>query len=355
VHSAPPPLNALRAFEASARHLSLTKAALELNVTPGALSHQIRGLEDHLGLKLFDRGVRSIALTAAGKALKPGLQAGFLHIRDALASLKMSGDTRVLVISTPPGVTSKWLAPRLYRFSIAYPEIDVRVSSSMNNANFTTDGVDAAIRNLPVDAAHDQALEVEKLLDQSLIPVCSPAFVEKHGPFTSPDMLRGVPLIHDDSFSSRAVMPNWADWFAAVGVKDADVSRGLRFNSADHALDATVEGAGVLLAHDVLAYDDLRTGRLIMPFDLTLPSGRCYCFVCAKKRRESANVQVFRAWLKEEAAALDWSKCATHAVGTRPAAGSSTMRRIVRTESLLHPPAGSTRPAAQVLLGSEGD
>ena len=163
---------------------------MELNVTPGALSHQIRGLEDHLGLKLFDRGVRSIALTAAGKALHPGLQAGFLHIRDALASLKTSGDTRVLVISTPPGFTSKWLAPRLYRFSIAYSEIDVRVSSSMNNANFVTDGVaDAAIRNLPVDAAHDEALEVEKLLHQFLMPVCSPAFVEKHGPFTSPDML----------------------------------------------------------------------------------------------------------------------------------------------------------------------
>jgi LysR family transcriptional regulator, glycine cleavage system transcriptional activator len=159
----------------------------------------------------------------------------------------------------------------------------VRVSSS-NNANFTTDGVDTAIRNLSVDAAHDQALEIEKLLDQSLIPVCSPAFVEKYGPFTSPDMLRGVPLIHDDSFSSRAVMPNWADWFAAAGVTDADVSRGLRFNSADHALDATVQGAGLLLAHDALAYDDLRTGRLVAPFDMTPPSGRCYCFVCAKKR-----------------------------------------------------------------------
>jgi LysR family glycine cleavage system transcriptional activator len=126
------------------------------------------------------------------------------------------------------------------RFSIACPEIDVRVSSSINNTNFTTDGVDAAIRNLGVDAAHDDALEVEKLLALSLMPVCSPALVEKHGPFTSPDMLRGVPLIHDDSFSSRAVMPNWADWFAAAGVRDADVSRGLRFNSADHALDATV-------------------------------------------------------------------------------------------------------------------
>jgi LysR family glycine cleavage system transcriptional activator len=308
VYTAPLPLNALRAFEAAARHLSLTKAALELNVTPGALSHQIRGLEVHLGLKLFDRGVRSIALTAAGKALHPGLQVGFMQIRDALANANTVGDTRVLVISTPPGFTSKWLAPRLYRFSIAYPEIDVRVSSSMNNANFTTDGVDAAIRNLPVDAAHDEALEVEKLLDQSLMPVCSPAFVEKYGPFTSPDTLRGAPLIHDDSFSSRAMMPNWADWFSAAGVSDADVSRGLRFNSADHALDATVQGAGVLLAHDALAYDDLRTGRLVAPFDLTLASGRCYCFVCAKKRRESANVRAFRAWLKEEAAALDLNK-----------------------------------------------
>jgi hypothetical protein len=108
--------------EAAARHLSLTKAALELNVTPGALSHQIRGLEDLLGLKLFDRGVRSIALTAAGKALQPGLQTGFLHIRDALASLSRLSDARVLVISTPPGFTSKWLAPRLYRFSIAHPK-----------------------------------------------------------------------------------------------------------------------------------------------------------------------------------------------------------------------------------------
>ncbi len=149
MHNAPPPLNALRAFEAAARHLSLTRAAVELNVTPGALSHQIRGLEDHLGLKLFDRGVRSMALTAAGKALHPGLQAGFLHIRDALAGLNRFSDTRVLVISTSPGFTSKWLAPRLYRFSLAHPDIDVRVSSSINNANFTTDGVDAAIRNLP--------------------------------------------------------------------------------------------------------------------------------------------------------------------------------------------------------------
>jgi LysR family glycine cleavage system transcriptional activator len=257
--------------------------------------------------------VRSIALTPAGRALQPGLQAGFLHIRDALASLNRLDDTRVLVISAPPGFTSKWLAPRLYRFSIAYPEIDVRVSSSINNANFTTEGVDAAVCNLPVDVAQDEALEVERLVDLSLGPVCSPALVEKLGSLTSPDMLKGVPLIHDDSLSGRAAMPTWADWFAAAGVRDADVSRGLRFNSTDHALDATVEGAGVLLTLDALAYDDLRTGRLIMPFALPLPSGRCYAFICPKKRRESANVQAFRAWLREEVAALDRSKRAPRA------------------------------------------
>jgi LysR family glycine cleavage system transcriptional activator len=317
MHTASPPLNALRAFEAAARHLSLTRAALELNVTPGALSHQIRGLEDHLGLKLFDRGVRSIALTAAGKVLYPGLQAGFLHLRDALASLSRLGDAHVLVASTPPGFTSKWLAPRLYRFSIVYPEIDLRVSSSLNNANFTTDGVDVAVRNLPMDATPDEAYEVEKLIDLSLGPVCSPALVEKHGTLT-PNMLKRVPLIHDESLSARAAIPTWGDWLAAAGVRDADVSRGLRFSSADHALDATVEGAGVLLAFDALAYDDLRTGRLVMPFDLTLPSGRCYAFICPKNRRESGNVRAFRAWLREEAATLDWSKIAPRGANSWP-------------------------------------
>src|SRR5271169_3070105 len=118
-----PPLNALRAFEAAARHLSLTKAAQELRVTAGALSHQIRGLEESLGLKLFERRVRSIALTPAGKQLYPGLQTGFMHIQEAIAGLSNSRDANILVVSTPPGFTSKWLAPRLHRFSSAYPEI----------------------------------------------------------------------------------------------------------------------------------------------------------------------------------------------------------------------------------------
>src|ERR1044072_1465043 len=145
MHRPMPPLNALRAFEAAARHLSLTKAAAELNVTAGALSHQIRGLEDLLGGKLFERGVRSISLTAAGRQVAPGPQTGFLHLRGAVANLAASDSERVLVISTPPGFTSKWLAPRLYRFAAANPEIDTRITSSMASANFMTDGVDVAM------------------------------------------------------------------------------------------------------------------------------------------------------------------------------------------------------------------
>ncbi|MFI5014723.1 MAG: transcriptional regulator GcvA [Hyphomicrobiales bacterium] len=308
MHRPMPPLNALRAFEAAARHLSLTKAAQELHVTAGALSHQIRGLEELLRLKLFVRGVRSIALTRAGTQLYPGLRTGFIHIRDAVEALSEEGGERVLVISTPPGFTAKWLAPRLYRFSSAYPEIDARVSSSLAIANFTTDGVDVAVRNLPTDAATDPELVVEKLIDVSFVPVCSPRLIELHGPFRAPDALKDVPLIHDDSLAGRSGMPGWADWFEAAGVDGIDVGRGLRFNSADHALDATVEGAGVLLAHDVLAYDELRTGRLAIPFKLTLGSGRAYHFVCSRRRQDHPNVRAFRAWINQEMAALDWGQ-----------------------------------------------
>src|SRR6266702_4298597 len=179
---AAPPLNALRAFEAAARHLSLTKAAQELNVTPGAISHQIRGLETLLGVELFERRARSIALTPGGKLLHPGVQTGLLYIREAVANIQSAGQERVLVVSTPPGLTSKWLAPRLYRFASSCPDIDVRISASINNANFTTDGIDVAVRNLPIDPRSNPALVIEKLVELSFVPVCSPRLIERHGP-----------------------------------------------------------------------------------------------------------------------------------------------------------------------------
>jgi LysR family glycine cleavage system transcriptional activator len=306
MHTASPPLSALRAFEAAARHLSLTQAARELSVTPGALSHQIRGLEDFLGVKLFERRVRSIALTTAGKQLYPGLQTGFAKIREAVESLDTSHAAHVLVVSTSPGLTSKWLAPRLYRFGAAYPEIDVRISSSPANANFAADGVDLAVRNMPADPAQDSALEIEKLLDITYIPVCSPRLIEKHGPAKTARALARLPLIHDESLSARGASPNWSEWFAAAGMDDVDVRRGLRFSSADHALDAAGEGAGVLLAYDIMAYDWLRTGRLVIPVKLALPAGRIFSLVWAKGGKPVPAADKFRAWIKQEAAALDW-------------------------------------------------
>ncbi len=309
MHRPMPPLNALRAFEAAARHLSMTKAAHELHVTAGALSHQIRGLEDALGLKLFQRGVRSIALTAAGRQLYPALRVGFTHIRDAINDLASAGDARILVVSTPPGFTAKWLAPRLYRFSSAYPDIDARVSSSLSSANFTTDGVDVALRNLSVDAVADPDLVAEKLFELHLLPVCSPKLIEAHGPFVSPAALADVPLIHDDSLASRAEVPDWGDWFKAAGVSDTNTSRGLRFSNADHAIDATLGGAGVLLAHDILAYDALCTGQLVVAFPPVLRSGRAYYLVYPKNRQDRSTVQAFRTWVRQEVSALDWNIC----------------------------------------------
>lgn len=303
-----PPLSALRAFEAAARHLSLTKAAVELHVTPGALSHQIRGLEDLLGVKLFERHVRAIALTAAGRQLYPGLQTGFGQIRDAVASLDNANGANILVVSTSPGLTSKWLAPRLYRFSNDFADVDVRISSSLNNANFERDGVDIAVRNMGSDPAPDPSLHIEKLAEISFVAVCSPRLIDKYGAVKNAGALARLPLIYDESFSPRVQAPNWSEWFDAAGVTGVDLRRGLHFNSADHALDAAGEGAGVLLAHDLLAYDDLRTGRLIIPVKLALPSGRAFHLVWPKGRRPSVAAEGFRGWIKSEVAAMDWTR-----------------------------------------------
>ncbi len=298
-----PPLNALRAFEAAARHLSLTKAALELNVTAGAVSHQLRGLEEMMGVKLFERGVRQISLTPAGKMLYPGIQRGFSHISDAVADLKQSAGRQVLVVSTSPGLTSKWLVPRLYRFADAHPDIDVRISSSLQNANFTIDGVNVAVRNMPIGSQPESSLIAEKLFEVTLVPVCSPRLIRGGPP--APAALAKMPIIHDDTLAGRIAVPTWADWFRAANVKNADLSRGLHFNSPDHALDAAIEGVGVLLAADLLAYDDLRTGRLIIPVPLALPSGRAYHLVYPRLEKRRRTVEAFGNWIKSEVASLD--------------------------------------------------
>jgi LysR family glycine cleavage system transcriptional activator len=286
--------------------LSLTRAAAELNVTPAALSHQIKGLEDFLDLKLFHRRTRSIALTEAGELLYPGLNAAFLQIQQAVANVERARNDTVLVISAPPGFTAKWLAPRLYRFLGANPEIDARISSTMTLADFTRDGVDVAIRNMAVGQS-PPGLVVERLADLDMLALCSPRLLAQSGGLKRPEDLRHFTLIHDESLAGRAKLPTWADWFKAAGITGINVNRGLRFNSADHAHDATVEGAGVLLGHKLLALDDLRTGRLVAPFDIVLHSGRAFHFVCPLGTETRPTVAAFRAWLKEEVTQLERS------------------------------------------------
>jgi LysR family glycine cleavage system transcriptional activator len=295
-----PPFNALRAFEAAARHLSFSRAAAELNVTPSALSHQVKGLEDFLGLQLFHRRPRGIELTDAGRLLFPGLAAGFAQIRQAVAGLAQLSQDRVLVVSAPPGFTAKWLAPRLYRFLKANPEIDARITASLQMVDFAAAGVDAAIRNLSTSRPADPAHYLERLADARLLPVCSPRLLEQVDGLRDPGDLVRTTLIHDDSLVGRADLPDWSDWLAAAGVTGVDVKRGLRFDSADHALEATVEGAGVLLAHKLLAHDDLKTGRLVAPFDLELPTGRAFYFVCPKGNESRPKVRAFHDWLIDE-------------------------------------------------------
>lgn len=320
MHTDTLPLNGLRAFEAAARHLSLTRAAAELHVSPSALSHQIRGLEDLIGHKLFERRVRAIALTPAGRALQPGLQAGFAAIRDAVAELRRgAAASRILVVSTPPGLTAKWLAPRLYRFSQAYPDIDVRISSTLTNADFVTDGVDMAIRNTAIGQAAPPGLVSEELFAFSMTPVCSPGLLAKHGPFEGPQALRRLPLIHDETLMGRAQVPGWGDWLTAAGVAGVDVGRGLRFSSADHALDAAIEGAGMLLAYDILAHDDLRTGRLVQPFDLVIPVHRGFHLVYPQGSSTRPNLVAFRAWVSAEMAAMTPASVTTASRTTLPA------------------------------------
>ena len=299
-----PPLNALRAFEAAARQMSFSRAAEELHVTPAALSHQIKGLEEFLGVKLFLRRTRAIELTDAGRTLYPGLHAGFGQLRQAVDSLDRIRNDHVLVISAPPGFTAKWLAPRLYRFLTDNPDIDARISATSAMVNFEADGVDVSVRNMP-QTEELPDLVCDKLVDICLLPVASPRYLEARGPLATPDDLSDATLIFDESLADLHALPTWGDWLREAGAKPFDLSRGLRFNSADHALDAAVEGAGVLLSHYTLAHDDLRTGRLVAPFQLKLKTRRGFHFVCPAGNEERPKVKAFRDWLQSEMAMME--------------------------------------------------
>ena len=294
-----PPLNSLRAFVAAARHLSLAKAADELNVTPGAVSQQIKQLEDHLGCALFRRTNRQLLLTDEGQACLPGLIESFERMHEALQAIARVGHDGRLTVSVAPSLASKWLVPRLDRFTALYPEIDVLVSASMHLADFDAEDIDCAIR---YGAGRYPGLVVEKLMAESVVPVCSPTLVKEKRLLRTPADLKHFTLLHDDSPDQDPSCPDWRMWLRAAGIEHLGARRGLRLNQSSLVVEAAISGRGVALAKARLAADDIRAGRLVTLFNVKQPIQFAYYFVAPPAKSALKRVRLFRKWLGDEIA-----------------------------------------------------
>lgn len=292
-----PPLNALRAFEAAGRHLSITRAADELCVTAAAVSHQVKTLEDYLEVRLFRRSGNALLLTDAGQACLPGLRAGFAELERAMDALREHDLRGALVLSIAPVFATKWLIPRLDGFHATHPDIDVRISTSIELVDFERDGIDAAIR---VGRGRYPGLASHRLFGESVVPMCSPGLLKGKHPLASPEDLRHHVLLHFDWPSQEQVTPDWATWVRSTGVKGVDATHGPRFTQPDYAMQAAAEGVGVVLGWRSLAQADLDSGRLTIPFDLPLQMDVAFYLVYPEASAERPKLARFRAWLLGE-------------------------------------------------------
>lgn len=292
-----PPLSALRAFEAVARHLNFTKAADELHVTPAAVSQQVKVLEDHLGTALFRRTKRSVALTDAGRVILPDVQAGFEWFGRALDKVSTHAATKTLTISVAPSFASKWLLPRLGRFSALYPEIDIRISATMTLVDFRKDEADLAIR---FGKGPYPGVDVEKLFPEALTPMCSPNLLNGKHPLKTPDDLRHFRLLHDVSIPGGDRQLWWVQWLTAARAIKVNPNRGPRFSLAELALQAAIDDGGVVLGRVALAADDIAAGRLVCPFEFMMPLDVNYFLVLPVHNRHRAEIGAFRSWLRAE-------------------------------------------------------
>ena len=310
-----PPLNALKAFEATGRLLSVKKAAAELNVTPAAVSHQIKALEDFLGVKLFLRRNRALELTEAARACLPKLREGFDNLAQAMERLRAHKGGGMLTVSAAPSFAARWLMPRLHRFLEAHPQMDVRISARLRqSAEGGRRGV--AAERATVDAwlaDSDVAIlygrgdypgfQVDKLFTLTITPICSPRLLtDPEHPLLRPADLRNQLLLHDDTGDLYDGVSFWEVWLKAAGVQDVDLSHGAHFSHAVLAFEAAAEGHGVVATMPLLAESDLNAARLVTPFALRAPLESTYYMVCAESVAGRKDVAEFRKWLLAEAA-----------------------------------------------------
>lgn len=288
-----PSLTGLRAFEAAARHLSFTRAADELNVTQTAISHQIRRLEDQLGLKLFVRRHRALALTQAGAAYLPAVSGAFEDLRRATARIAASRDAGVLTVSTLPTLAAKWLVPRLMEFQGRHPDIEVRLTTSTALVDLRRDDVDLAIRYGHGDWP---GMRADFLMNDELFPVCAPDYAGRAGALDRPQDLAGHTLLH-----VSANPESWPQWLTAAGLPNLEGRRNITFDMQLTAMEAAMDGMGVAIGRSRTVERDLQAGRLVRPFALASPAHAGFYVVTPEEDADVEKIQAFRDWLLDVA------------------------------------------------------
>ena len=297
-----PPLNALRAFDAAARHLNFTRAADELFVTQGAISRQVRQLEDNLGVSLFVRDGPKVRLTDAGERYRDVVNEGLAVIRRGTIDLRRQTATPTLTVSILPSFATLWLVPRIAEFQAEHPGLELRIASSYDLVDFDrSPDIDVAIR---LGKGHWPNVYAERLFYSDVFPVCAPGLLRNSNPFRKPEDILDYPLIYaTDAFDE------WDRWFEAAGVDDPPPHSGPRYSDQLSLQQAAIEGQGITLARSLLVEPELRAGRLIKPIDFSVRSTFSYYFVCAPGRQDAPQIRLFLDWLRHEATRTD-SSCA---------------------------------------------
>ena len=302
---APNFLNALRAFEASARHQSFSSAAQELNVTPAAVGQMVRSLEDGLGVTLFHRGVsgrsRLIPTDVAELAL-PDIRAGFDRLSLGMRRLREGSRGGILTVAVSPAFAAKWLLPRIERFHELYPETDIRLDTNLRPVDFVTQEIDIGVR---YGRGQWAGLVADKLMDEQVFPVCSPEWLARNTKLRKPRDLAGKALIHDLSVDMQIGFASWNEWLSKAGAAEINASRGMQINSSAAVLQAAIDGQGVALARSALAHEDVVQGRLVRLFpDVDLKSELAYYVVYRDECAALPKLLAFREWLIREAASV---------------------------------------------------
>lgn len=293
-----PPLNSLRAFEAAARHLSFTRAADELFVTQAAISHQVKSLEEYLGLQLFKRLNRALMLTDEGQKYFPEVRDALDQLSNATENLIANENTGILTVSVMPSFASLWLVSRLHHFYQEYPDIDVRISAEDRLTDFSRDDVDCAIR---YGRGGWTDVYWEKFMEEEIFPVCSPHYLEKHPAIKDPSGLAGHQLLHD--YAVRPIEDDhltWRNWLTKAGATNVDYRRGPQFSHTHMVMQACIAGEGVAMGRSALIQQELATGRLVRLYKFAVTSDVAYYFVCPKRGIERYKNSAFRDWLLSE-------------------------------------------------------